>query len=436
MKNALDLLAQDAARTDRAVGAQVRQIFGAPREQRSDTSRLDQPSEWLMQAMLAGPTKSGASVNEQTAFNVSVVRACVDVRALLIAMLPVKVFKKTARGPQEQRDHPLAKLLRRKVGPGQTSFKWRYASQVCHDIGGNAYSRITRNGFAEVESIRFLKPVDVAVLENKQTGAVGFRLSGVGDLRDYEVLHVANLSTNGLTGRSPLHDLREAVGLAMTAEEFSARSFANGNRKPGILQGGQAMTSSKAQEFLQFWMRNYAGASNAGKSPFVYGGVEWKDAGFSNQDAELLLTRKFSVEEVARVYHLPLHLIGSTEKATTWGSGVEQLNRGLVDYTLQPICTNWEAEMNTTLLTEQEQDEGYYVKFVVDALLRGSFESRAKIYQIMRGIRAMSVNEIRSLEEMEEAADTGANNLDWPMNNQGGGGAPAPAPAAASATED
>ncbi len=401
----------------------------AGREMRSGNSNLAFPSRELMEALLGGPTKSGASVNEHTAFNVSAVRACVNLRANMLAMLPLKVFKKTSLGSEEQRDHPLAKLFRGRVSGAQTRFKWVHSTQLCFDIGGNGYARVLRNSFSEISGLLYTRPIDVTPLVNKGTLETGFRVAGIpGDLRQWEVLHIPNLSSNGITGRSPIQDLREAVGLALTAEEFSARTFANGNRKPGIIQGKEGMTAAKAQDFLAFWMKNYAGAGNAGKSPMIWG-AEWKEAGFTNDEAELLGQRKFTIEEIARVYHLPLHLIGSTEKSTTWGSGIAEMNQALVDYTLQPLCTNWEDEMKTTLLSEREQEEGYFIKFNVDALLRGSPADRAKFYQAMRAIRAMSVNEIRRLEDMMEAADTGANNLDWPLNNQGGGGQPDTQPA-------
>lgn len=401
----------------------------------SPLSTLSSPSDWLLQAIGGGPTKSGASVNEHTAFNVSAVRACVNFRANLIAMLPIKVYRKTSTGPEEQRDHPLARLFRGRVSGAQTRFKWVHSSQVCFDIGGNAYSRVIRNAYAEPERILWCKPAEITPLLNPATGATSFRLPGGTELPQWEMLHIANLATNGVTGRSPLADLREAVGLALTSEEFTARTFANGNRKPGVLVGGPAMTKSKADDFLAFWMQHYAGAANAGKSPLLFGGMEWRDAGFTSQEAELLGMRKFSIEEIARVYQIPLHLVGSTDKATTWGSGIAELNQGLVDHTLQPMCKNWEEEMNTTLLTERELDEGYYIKFTVDALLRGSPEDRAKYYQAMRAIAAMDVNQIRRLEEMPEYPDAWAGDPRQPLNNQGGGGtAPAaPDPAAAEA---
>lgn len=406
------------------------------RELRQATSTFTDPSDWLMQALQGGPTKSGASVNEHTAFNVATVRACIDLRASLLASLPIKVYRKTASGPEELPLHLLARMFRGRVSPAQTRYKWVHSSQVCHDLGGNAYSRVYRNQFAEPERIQWVKPVEVTPLENKSSGAIGYRLTGQGDLMQWEMLHVANLSTNGITGRSPLQDLREAVGLSLTAEEAHARSFANGNRKPGIIVGKDGMTPTKAQDFLAFWMKNYGGVANTGKMPLIWGS-DWKDMGMTNADAELLMTRKFEKEEIATVFRIPLHLVNSTEKSVSgYGANIEQLNQGLVDHVLSPLCVNWEAEMNTTLLTEREQDDGHYIKFNVDALLRGSALTRAQIWEKLRGIRAISVNEIRRSLEMPEAPDAGANNLDWPMNNQGGGNTTAPALQPAGKTAD
>ncbi len=408
-------------------------------EQRDVTSNLTSPEPWLLNAINGGPTKSGASVNDNTAFNVSAVRACVNFRANLLAMLPLKVYQKTDSGPKEQRDHSLARLFRGRVSGAQTRFKWIHSSSVCFDIGGTAYSRLYRDTYADIIRIQWVKPTDVTPLANKATGDIVFRVNGESaDLKYYEMLQVSNLSTNGYTGRSPLLDLREAVGLALTAEEFSARSFSNGNRKPGILVPPAGWKQAQADEFREQWMKHYAGAHNAGKTPLLGGGMTWTDAGFTSAEAELLGQRKFSIEEIARVYHLPLHLIGSTDKATTWGSGIEQLNQGLVDYTLQPLCTNWEAEMNTTLLTEKEQEQGFYIKFSVDALLRGSPTTRATFYQAMRGIAAMDVNQIRRLEEWEtyDRPDGVFDDPRLPMNNQGGASVAKPAPVPADNTGD
>jgi len=251
------------------------------------------------------------------------------------------------------------------------------------------------------------------------------------------VVHIRGLSSNGYTGRSPLHDLRDAMGLAMTAEEYTSKTFANGNRQPGYFEGQPNMTREKAQEFKKFWEENYSGANNAGKNPLIFGGISWKAAGFSNQDAELLMSRRFQIEEVSRAFRVPLHLLNSTEKSTTWGSGIDQLNQGFVAYTLQPWVENWQQELEDKLLSEAEKAAGYFIKFNLGVLLRGAPEARAKFYEIMRRIAAMDVNQIRALEDWNEYPDAWAGDPRLPLNaQQSGQQAPETEPAPAVAGED
>lgn len=415
----------------------VRDGFRFARQFRSSSS-LTNPEPWLLQAM-GGATKSGAVVSEATAFNVSAISACINVLAQSVAMLPLKVYRDTGRGPEEARDHPLHYLLKRKPGAAQTSYQWRAWLQAQLCLGGNGYSRIHRNRYAEVERIEPLKASDVAdILRDKASGRLFYRLNGETDLRsDFEVLHVRGLSTDGVRGRSPLADLRESAGLALTAQEFSARTFNNGNRKPGVLVGGATMTKAKADEFLGFWMQHYAGAQNAGKSPLLFGGMEWKDAGFSNQDAELLLTRKFEVEEIARVYRVPLTLLQSMEKSTSFGTGIAELNRGFVNHTLMPWLVNWEMELEDKLLTEAEKKQGYFIKFNVAALMRGSPVEQAQKALLERQARLITINEYRREQERTDFPDNLGDNPREDFNGQGGGKeGQQPAPAAAKQGDD
>ena len=417
--------------------AAVRQAFRDMRAGREARSTLANPDSWLLAALGSGATKSGATVGEGTAFNVPTVAACVNILAQSIAMLPLKVYRRTATGAEEATDHRLSYLLKRKPGSAQTSYQWRAWMQTCLGLGGNGYSRIHRNSYFEIERIEPVKASDVEV-RRLEDGRLAYRLNGVpGLLPAEDMIHVRGLSSNGYTGRSPLQDLRESVGLALTAQEFAARSFLNGNRKPGIIQGAPGMTPAKATEFLNFWMANYAGANNAGKTPLIWGS-EWKDMGMSNQDAELLLTRKFEVEEIARAYRVPLTLLQSMEKSTSFGTGIAELSRGFVNYTLMPWLCNWEQELEDKLLTESEKrnDTGLFIKFNVAAMLRGSPLEQAQKAEIERRARLITVNEYRREQDKNEFADTGANNPDWPLNAQESGqqSTPATAPAASAAS--
>lgn len=417
-----------AARLPTRLLSAARAGLAAFREERAvTTSSLSAPTPELL-AAFGLTSRSGAQVTEDTAFNVATVRACINFRANLRAMLPVKVYRNTPRGPEEQRTHPVARLLRGRVGPGQNTFQWRHYDEVCACLGGNGYTRIRRDAFAQVSALEFWKPaeVDVRLLSS---GALLYVHRRTGErAQDWEVLHTRSLSTNGHTGRSPLFDLRENVGLALTAQTFAAATFANGNRQPGVFKLPPGKSREDGLQFLEYLRAHYAGATEGGKPFVTFGGTDWQSAGFSNQDAELLMSRKFDVEEIARVYQVPLHIIGSTEKSTTWGSGIEQLNRGLVDYMVAPMVRAHEAELNDKLLTEAEKDDGFYIRYNLDALLRGNLKDRAQIYEILRRIRAIDVNQIRELEEWSVYPDaTGAGDPRWPLNAQESGQTATPA---------
>jgi HK97 family phage portal protein len=394
--------------------------FFAKREQRStSTSSISNPAEWLL--ALGGATRSGAKVSEDTAFNVSTVSACVNILAQSIAMLPLKVYRRTATGADEAIDHPLSPLLKRKPGHAQTSYQWRAWCQTCLGLGGNAYSRIYRDEFFKVQRLEPLKASDVET-RLLPSGELAYRVNGERRLlAAHEVLHLRALSTNGYVGRSPLHDMRESIGLAMVAEQFSAATFANGNRQPGVIKGPPTMSREKAQEFLKFWQEQYAGTGNGGKTPMFFGGVEWAAAGFTNHDAELMLTRKFQIEEIARVYRVPLTLLQSMEKSTSFGTGIAELSRGFVNYTLMPWIVNWEHEMEDKLLAEEEKAAGMFIKFTVAALLRGSPLEQAQMAEVERRARLITVNEYRAQRDLNEFPDTGANSPDWPLNAQESG---------------
>ena len=407
----------------------MRDGFRIASEIRASAGSLAQPPSWLMQALGGGPTKSGASVSEATAFNVSAVSSCINVLAQSVATLPLKVYRKTGTGAEEASDHALYSLLKRKPSAAQTSYQWRSWKMTCVLLGGNGYSRIYRDNFMQVQRIEPIKSSAIAeILCDKTTGRLAYRVNGESRLlNDYEVIHLRGLSTDGYFGRSPLADLRESVGLAMTAQEYAARGFANGNRKPGVIEAAPTTTVAQAQQFQEFWMQHYAGTANAGRTPIMGGGFSWKDAGFSNSDSELLGMRKFEVEEIARVYRVPLTLLQSMEKSTSFGTGIAELNRGYVVHTLMPWLANWEMELEDKLLTEAEKAEGMAIKFNVAAMLRGSPLEQAQKAEIERRCRLVTVNEYRRNQDLQELPDTGANNADWPLNAQEAGQQSAPA---------
>lgn len=425
MRTSLDLIAQDEARTARARAETDRAIGSVVREKRA-TSSFTEPAEWLLQ-VFGTQSKSGAIVNENSALTIATFGACVNILASSMSNLPLRVVRKTAKGIEPAEDHPLNFLLSREPNATQTSFRWRSFEMACLCLGGNGYTRIRRNQFFEVEELVPMLPGRTqprALQGGNYDGMIVYNYGGE-KLLPQDVLHLRGLSTDGFFGISPIRALRESLGLALTMQEFTARTFNNGARKPGIFEGAATMTREKAQEFQQFWQQNYGGAQNAGKNPFLFGGVTWKDAGFSNDDAQLLLMKNFERSEIASWFRIPEILIGNTDKTSSWGTGIEQLTRGFVTFTLAPWATNLEQEFDFSLLTKAEKLAGYAIKFDFDELLRGSPAEQAKYLQTLWQLGAASANEIRRAFHMTEIAD-GPGNLRYVPLNYTVAGAPRP----------
>lgn len=251
-----DLLSEDKARTDRALAS-------APREQRA-TSTLTEPAEWLLQ-VFGTQSKAGALVNENSALTVATFGACVQILGNALATPPLRLMRRTTRGAEPAKDHPLFFIVGHEPNGRDSSFRWRSFSATCLCLGGNSYTQIQRNNYFEIESLNPMLPVKTqarALAGNDFSGEIYYTYKGQ-NLAPHEVLHVRGLSTDGFFGISPIRALRESLGLALTMQEFTARTFNNGNRQPGVLKGPAQMNTEKAKEFLQVWHQTYGGAQNS-----------------------------------------------------------------------------------------------------------------------------------------------------------------------------
>jgi HK97 family phage portal protein len=439
MKTAADLLAADEARTTRALGGAVRDAL-AGRERRT-SSTFSEPAEWLLQ-VFGTQSKSGAIVNENSALTVATFGACVNILCSALATPPLRLMKRTAVGAvpcdgQSGRPyHPLYFLVNHEPNAHQSSYNWRSFRTACLCLGGNAYTRIVRDAFFEVSALQPMLPFKTqprALAGTDYEGAIVYRYMGA-ELAPWEVLHNRGLSTDGFFGISPIRALRESLGLSLTMQEFTARTFNNGARMPGIFQGPATMTKEKAQEFLQFWTQNYAGASNAGKNPMVFGGMTWAQAGFSNDDAQLLLNKNFEKSEIAGWFRIPEVLLGNTEKTSSWGTGIQQLMLGFVEWTLKPYARSDEQELDRSLLTKEEKLAGYFFAYDFTDLLAGTPNDQAAFFKTLFECGAKTSNEIRHAFGDTELPDGPANQRYVPANlipdNRPAAAAAAPTPGA------
>jgi HK97 family phage portal protein len=410
-RSASELLAQDEARS-RRVAASLRP--------RVEKRHLSQPSELLLNAVGGIVTASGAKVGETTALTDSAVSACVTLLADMLGMLPCKLHRKTADGGEVVTDHPAADIVSISPDGQRTPFEHRRLVQVGVGLGGNGYSRVVRYG-GSINAVNWMRPCDVTP-QMLADGSIVYRISGDSTPRlRNEVLHVQALSTDGVRGLSPVSIMREDIGLALTQREMAGKMYSNGVRSSGALYVPTATKPDDVKKSKESWQEANAGSANAFKTPVLFGGVEWKEIqGMTLRDAEFLESRAFSVEVVARYYRIPLFLLQSTEKSTTWGSGLEQMMQAFLSISLNPWLVNWEQALGITLLTTQEIRDGYYFKFNRRALLQVALEAQAKFLREMRDIAVYSVNDCRRYLEENDLPDNIGDNYRLPFNGSGG----------------
>ena len=352
-----------------------------------------------------GRTHAGKRVNDRTALQQIAVYACVRVLSEAIAQLPLHLYKYTDKGKERVPKHPLYFLLHDQPNPEMTSFIFRETLMSHLLIYGNAFAQIIRNGRGEVLGLYPLMPDKIRVDRDEQNRLIykysrydeanpNLKEQGEIILPAEQVLHIPGLGFDGLVGYSPIAMAKNAIGLAVACDEYGASFFANGASPSGVLEHPGVIKDP--ERVRNAWHRAY-GSGNAHKIAVLEENMKFTPISIPNNEAQFLETRKFQIEEIARLYRVPLHMIGDLEHATF--SNVEHLSLDFVKYTLDPWIVRWEQGMQKALLSDSEKGQ-YFVKFNVDGLLRGDYASRMQGYATARQNGWMSANDIRELEDM------------------------------------
>ena len=342
--------------------------------------------------------KSGVSVNETTAMSVSAVYACVRILSESIASLPVKVYRDEDSGRVEAKDSPAWDMLKRQPNEWQTPFEWKEMSAAILALRGNAYSYVSRDpGGRPIELIP-LAPEKVGVMK-LPNGQPIYSYEGQ-KFSNTEVLHLKGLTRDGYIGISPISALADTFGMSIAGRDYAANTFGNDGTPGGVLESPVQLDKKQIEQLRDEWDKKHQGVNNARRPAILYGGMKWNSVSMAPKDAQLIESRKFEVEEIARIYRVPLNLLQSTEKSTSWGSGIEQQNIGFVEYTLRPWLVRIEEALNRVLLSEAEKRSGHYIEFNLDALLRGDFQTRMNGYKIGVEGGIYTVNEVRQRENL------------------------------------
>ena len=369
-------------------------------------------------SFLFGRTTSGKPVNETTAMQTTAVYACVRILSEAIASLPVHVYQyKDGGGKEMVIDHPLYQVLHDEPNPEMTSFVFRETLMSHLLIWGNAYAQIIRDGAGGVLGLYPLLPNKIDV-QRDDKGEIYYVYSRSSDenpnfkeygdikLKKEDVLHIPGLGFDGLIGYSPIAMAKNAVGMTLACEEYGASFFANGANPGGVLEHpGVLKDPSKVRDS---WNAVYRGTSNAHKIAVLEEGMKYQQVGIPPEEAQFLETRKFQINEIARLYRIPPHMVGDLEKSSF--SNIEQQSLEFVKYTLDPWVIRWEQSLQKALLLPGEKGK-YFIKLNVDGLMRGDYQSRMNGYSIGRQNGWLSANDIREMEDMNPLSDEEGGNL-------------------------
>jgi HK97 family phage portal protein len=356
-----------------------------------------------------GSSTSGKYVNERTSMQMTAVYSCVRILSEAIASLPLQLYKYTDTGGKERAaEHPLYFLLHDEPNSEMTSFIFRETLMTHLLLWGNAYAQIIRNGKGEIVGLYPLMP-DRMNVDRDEKGRLYYEYTRSSDdarttntrdmtvrLSPYDVLHIPGLGFDGLVGYSPIAMAKNAIGLAIATEEYGSKFFANGAAPSGVLEHpGILKDPAKVRDS---WVSTFGGSSNANKVAVLEEGMKYTPISISPNEAQFLETRKFQIDEIARIFRVPPHMIGDLEKSSF--NNIEQQSLEFVKYTLDPWVSRWEQAMVRSLLTKDEKKQ-YFIKFNVDGLLRGDYKSRMDGYAIGRQNGWMSANDIRELENLD-----------------------------------
>ena len=358
-----------------------------------------------------GNSTAGKNVSERSAMQMTAVYACVRVLAEAVAGLPLHLYKYADDNSKEKAtEHPLYFLLHDEPNPEMSSFIFRETMMTHLLLWGNSYAQIIRNGKGEVIALYPLMPNRMTVDRNEKGELYyQYQLSrddaqtmkgSVVALKPSDILHIPGLGFDGLVGYSPIAVAKNSIGMALACEEYGAKFFSNGATPGGVLE--HPGTLKNPARVRDSWNAAFGGSSNSSRTCVLEEGMHYTPITIAPDQAQFLETRKFQLNEIARIFRVPPHMIGDLDRATF--SNIEQQSLEFVKYSLDPWLVRWEQSMQRSLFTDDEK-KNYFIKFNVDGLLRGDYQSRMSGYAagIQNGF--MSPNDVRELENMNLIPD-------------------------------
>ncbi|MEG5906482.1 phage portal protein, partial [Enterobacter hormaechei] len=332
------------------------------------------------------------------AIQLSAVWACVRLLSESISTLPLKIYVRQPDGSRKAAtDHPAYSVLCRRPNSEMTPsrFMLMVVASIC--LRGNAF--IEKKFIANrLVSLVPLLPQNM-VVKRLTTGALEYKYTENGNERVIPVkniMHIRGFGLDGVCGMMPMKTGRDVIGAAMAVEESAAKIFEQGLQSSGFLSAENAL-SDEQRERLRGYMAAFTGSKNAGKIMVLEGGLKYQGVTMNPEDAQMLESRSFSIEEICRWFRVPPFMVGHTTKQSSWASSLEGMNLQFLTHTLRPLLVNIEQEIGRCLL---DSDDEVFAEFSVEGLLRADSAGRAAYYTSALQNGWMSRNDVRRLENM------------------------------------
>lgn len=366
---------------------------------------------------------AGAQISESSAMRVAAAWRCVNIISGVMGSLPVDLIRRVSeKERQPAANHPLRRVLTVKPNQWQTPNEFRRIMQAHLLLRGNAYA-LKVEAAGNVLALIPLHP-DRVLVEQLDDYTIEYRVSLKDGryriLKQRDLFHLRGMSLDGVKGLSVLSHMRESLGIALQSEVASARLMRNGQFTTGNYEHPQTLTP-EAYTRLKASIDESGGADSAGKAKILEEGMTFKPVSMNAKDMQFLEQRDFQRYDIAMFFGVPPHMIGATDKTTSWGSGIEQQGIGFVTYTLNDWIKIWEEACKRDLLVEREWDT-HDVRFYTQGLMRGDAKSRWETYVKARQWGVLNANEIRALEDMNPRPDGKGDEYAEPPNTAGSTG--------------
>lgn len=363
-------------------------------------SGTDQNRFWL--DMIGGSrTTGGVPVTQDSAMRNPAVWACVLNRAEDTAKLPCHLYRRRKDGGKERAtDHPVYRLIHDQANYRHTAFEFKQLMQMQVDLDGNAYAIKEFNGRGEIVALWPVESRRVQILKSVDGRELFYRFNLYNEtvtLPAEAVFHLRGNSLDGICGMSPIAWQREAIGHNIAAEKYGAAFFGNSAQPNGALVVPNKISPEAADMLRKDWKNRFQGPENAHNLAIFDTGMDWKQIGMNNADAQFIEARKMQNSEIWRIYRMPPHTVGDLEKATF--SNIEQQSLDYVQGCLMAIFARWEQALARDLLLDSERAE-YFFEFLPDALLKGDIKSRFEAYALALTNGIFCINDCLDRENM------------------------------------